>query len=150
MLGLAITGPISLIANFSLADFNVTATVASGNGNVTGSGSYTINDNPQVSAVADTGWHFAQWSGDIFALNSNSSITSSVNLLQNPQNISIQASFERNGYTINVNAVGNGQVNGQSSFTLSPVFQDLIELNATASTGWELDRWYGYSFAKSQ
>ena len=147
---LAITGPISLSANFSLADFNVTATVASGNGNVTGSGSYTINDNPQVSAVADTGWHFAQWSGDIFALNSNSSITSSVNLLQNPQNISIQASFERNGYTINVNAVGNGQVNGQSSFTLSPVFQDLIELNATASTGWELDRWYGYSFANSQ
>ena len=59
---LAITGPLSLTANFSLVDYNVSATVASGNGSVSGSGSYTINDNPQVSAVADTGWHFSQWS----------------------------------------------------------------------------------------
>jgi hypothetical protein len=147
---LAITGPISLSANFSLADYNVTATVASGNGNVTGSGSYTINDNPQVSAVADTGWHFAQWSGDAFALNSNSSQSSSVNLLQNPQNISVQASFERNGYSINIVTDGSGLVNGQSSLNLSPVFQDLIELNASASTGWEFNRWYGYSFANPE
>ena len=147
---LAITGPLSLTANFSLVDYNVSATVATGNGSVSGSGSYTINDNPQVNAVADTGWHFSQWSGDVFALNSNSSQTSSINLLQNPQNISVQASFERNGYTINVDSHGSGLVNGESSLSLSPVFQDLVELNATASTGWEFDRWYGYSFANAQ
>ena len=147
---LAITGPLSLNANFSLVDYNVSATLSSGNGNVSGSGSYTINDNPQVSAVAGTGWHFSQWTGDVFALNSNSSQTSSINLLQNPQNISVQASFERNGYTINVDSHGSGLINGQSSLSLSPVFQDLVELNATASTGWEFDRWYGYSFANAQ
>jgi uncharacterized repeat protein (TIGR02543 family) len=144
---LAIVGPVTLTANFALIDFNVTATVGSGSGNTTGSGSYTINDTPQVTAVASSGWHFTSWSGDTFALNSSGSVSSSINLLQHPQNLAVQANFTRNSYDVNVTTTGSGLVNGQSSLSLHPVFQDTVELNATASLGWEFDRWYGHSFA---
>ncbi len=147
---LAIVSNVSLTANFSLVDYNVSATVASGNGNVNGSGSFNITDSPQINAVANTGWHFDQWSGDVFALNSNSSLSSTVNLSQYPQNISVQASFVRNGYTINVSTIGEGLVNGQSSLNYSPVFEDLLEFNATSLTGWEFNRWYGYPFPNPQ
>jgi uncharacterized repeat protein (TIGR02543 family) len=147
---LAIVGPVTLAANFALIDFNVTATVGTGSGSATGSGSYTINDTPQVTAVASSGWHFTSWSGDTFALNSSTNVSSSINLLQHPQNLSIQANFARNSYDVNVTTNGSGLVNGQSALSLSPFFQDTIELNATASTGWEFDRWYGYSFPNPQ
>jgi uncharacterized repeat protein (TIGR02543 family) len=147
---LAIVGPVTLTANFALIDFNVTATVGTGNGSTTGSGSYTINDTPQVTAVASPGWHFTSWSGDTFALNSNVSVSSSINLLLHPQNLSVQANFARNSYDVNVTAIGSGFVNSQTSLSLNPVFQDTVELNATASLGWEFDRWYGHSFADPQ
>jgi uncharacterized repeat protein (TIGR02543 family) len=144
---LAIVSPVSLSANFSLVDYNVSVTVASGNGTVSGGGMFDITDTPQVNAIANSGWHFSEWSGDVFSLNSNSSLSSTVNLSQYPQNISLQASFARNSYAINVNAQGQGLINNQSSLNLNPVFEDLIELNATASTGWEFNRWYGYPFS---
>ncbi|MBN38370.1 MAG: hypothetical protein CMI29_07875 [Opitutae bacterium] len=149
---LNIVGPVTLTANFALIDFNVTASVGTGSGNVTGSGSYTINDNPppQVTAIASSGWHFTSWSGDTFAMNSNSSVSSSINLLQHPQNLSLQANFARNSYDVNVTTTGSGLVNGQSSLSLNPIFQDTIDLNATASLGWEFDRWYGHSFPNPQ
>ena len=147
---LAIVSPVSLSANFSLVDYNVSVTVASGSGSVTGSGIFDITDNPEINAIANSGWHFSQWSGDVFSLNSNSSLTSTVNLSQYPQNISIQAAFARNAYTVNVNADGDGLVNGQTTLNLSPVYEDLVELNATASTGWEFNRWYGYPFSNPQ
>ena len=143
---LAIVGPVTLAANFALIDFNVTATVGSGSGSTTGSGSFTINDTPQVTAIPSPGWHFTSWSGDTFALNSNSSVSSSINLLQHPQNVSVQANFARNSYVVNVTVSGSGLVNGQPSLSLSPVFQDTIDLNASPSLGWEFDRWYGHSF----
>ena len=147
---LAIVSPVSLSANFTLVDYNVTVSVASGSGSVTGGGAYDITDNPQINAIANSGWHFSQWSGDVFSLNSNSSLSSTVNLSQYPQNISIQATFARNAYTININTDGAGLVNGQSNLNLSPVFEDLVELNATSSTGWEFNRWYGYPFSNPQ
>ncbi|MBT3637997.1 MAG: hypothetical protein HN531_13750 [Opitutae bacterium] len=147
---LAIVGPVTLTANFALIDFNVTATVGSGSGSATGSGSYTINDTPQVTAIPNSGWHFTSWSGDTFAMNSNSSVSSSINLLQHPQNVSVQANFARNSYDVNVTTTGSGLVNGQSSLSLNPVFQDTIDLNATATLGWEFDRWYGHSFANPE
>jgi len=141
---LAISGPVTLTANFALIDFNVTATLGTGSGSVTGSGSYTINDTPQVVAVASTGWHFTSWSGDTFALNSPTSLSSTINLLQNPQNLSLQANFTRNTFDVNVTATGGGLVNGQPTLSLSAVYEDLVDLNATASLGWEFDRWYGH------
>lgn len=142
---LAISGPVTLTANFALIDFNVTATVGSGSGNVTGSGTYTVNDTPQVVAVAGTGWHFTSWAGDIFALNSPSSLSSTINLLQHPQNLSLHANFARNTFDVNVTATEGGLVNGQSTLSLNPAYEDVIDLNATPSTGWEFDGWYGHA-----
>jgi hypothetical protein len=142
----AVVGPVTLDANFSLIDFNITATVATGGGSVSGSGSYTINDTPQLVAVASLGWNFTNWTGDTFALTSSNSLSSTINLLQFPQNLTLQANFARNSYDLNVTTDGNGLVNGQTNLTLSPSFQDLVELNATASSGWEFNRWYGYAF----
>ena len=147
---LAIVGPVTLTANFTLIDFNVTATVGTGSGSVTGSGSYTVNDTPQVVAVASTGWHFTSWSGDTFALNSPNSLSSTINLMQNPQNLTLQANFARNTFDLNVTTSGSGLVNGQSSLLLNPAFEDVVNLTATASSGWEFDRWYGYSLGGAE
>lgn len=142
---LAISGPVTLLANFSLIDFNVTATVGTGTGNVSGSGSYTVNDTPQVVAVAGTGWHFTSWSGDTFALNSPNSLSSTINLLQHPQNLALQANFARNTFDLNVTASEGGLVNGQSALSLNPAYEDVVDLNATPSAGWEFDRWFGHA-----
>ena len=147
---LAIVGPVTLTANFTLIDFNVTATVGTGSGSVTGSGSYTVNDTPQVVAVASTGWHFTSWSGDTFALNSPNSLSSTINLMQNPQNLTLQANFARNTFDLNITTSGSGLVNGQSSLLLNPAFEDVVNLTATASSGWEFDRWYGYSLGGAE
>ena len=104
-------------------------------------------DTPEAQAVANTGWHFTHWSGDTFALNSNSTLTSSILLSENPQDLSITANFAKNGYTIDVSTHGNGLVNSATNLSLSPLFQDLISLNASSNAGWEFDRWYGYSFS---
>ncbi|MAL85156.1 MAG: hypothetical protein CMI23_02205 [Opitutae bacterium] len=147
---IAIVNDVNLTANFSLSNYNISVSVATGDGNVTGGGTFTINDSPQLNAIASTGWHFSHWSGDVFALNSNSSLSTSVNLSYYPQNISVQAHFARNSYSINVVTDGNGSVNGLNNLTLNPVFEDVIELNATASSGWEFNQWYGYPLNNPQ
>lgn len=144
---LAITGPINMTANFGLVDYNVTVSLATEGGTVSGGGIYTINDNPQAQAIANEGWHFTHWSGDVYALNSNSTLTTTINLSLFPEHLSVQANFARNGYNINISTFGNGLVNGQTTQTLTPLFEDLVTLNTTASTGWVFDRWFGYSFA---
>lgn len=143
---LAITGAVELTANFELIDFNVTISSSNEGGSVLGGGIFTIEDSPEAQAVANNGWHFTHWSGDTFALNSNSTLTSSILLSENPQDLSITANFAKNGYTIDVNTHGNGLVNSATNLSLSPLFNDLISLNASSDAGWEFDRWYGYSF----
>ena len=144
---LAITGAVELTANFELIDYNITVTSSNEGGSVSGGGIFTIEDTPEAQAVANTGWHFTHWSGDTFALNSNSTLTSSILLSENPQDLSITANFAKNGYTIDVSTHGNGLVNSATNLSLSPLFQDLISLNASSNAGWEFDRWYGYSFS---
>ena len=144
---LAVTGDVSLTANFELVDYNVSVTLATEGGTVSGGGTYTINDNPQAQAVAMQGWHFTHWSGDVYALNSNSTLTTSVNLSLHPKDLSVSANFARNGYSIDVETYGAGLVNNQTSLSLTPLFEDSISLIASASAGWEFDRWYGDSFS---
>ena len=144
---LAITGAVELTANFELIDYNITVTSSNEGGSASGGGIFTIEDTPEAQAVANTGWHFTHWSGDTFALNSNSTLTSSILLSENPQDLSITANFAKNGYTIDVSTHGNGLVNSATNLSLSPLFQDLISLNASSNAGWEFDRWYGYSFS---
>lgn len=83
------------------ATLAVNASPAEG-GSVTGGGSFKVGSKRQISATANTGWHFTQWS------DGNTS---------NPRTVSVPeagatytATFVRNSYTVAYN--GNGNTGG--------------------------------------
>jgi len=123
--------------NFTTVQAQYTLTV-----NVVGSGSflkspdqstYTYGTVVQLTAVADSGWTFSQWSGDL---------VSSLN----PDNVTmdgdkvVTVTFTEDGYTLTVNVVGNG------SFLKSPdqltyTYGTVVELTAVADPGWTFSSW---------
>ena len=109
---------------------------------IVGSGS-VVNDPDQVtyvygslvdlSAVADLGWTFSHWSGDL---------SGSVN----PESVvmdgdkSVTAHFTQDYYTLTSDTVGNG------TLTIVPaqedyIYGDIINLDATADIGWSFSHW---------
>jgi uncharacterized repeat protein (TIGR02543 family) len=88
-----------------------------------------------LDAVADPGWTFAGWSGDL------SGLTDPEYLLVTG-NMTVNATFIQDEYTIRVIVVGNGSV------VLSPdqqfyVYGDVVELTAVPDVGWSFSGWSG-------
>ena len=92
----------------------------------------------ELNAVADEGWRFVEWQGDL-------------NGSENPQQItvddakSVTAVFERRDYPLTINMDGEGNV--QEEVIENPskdyAYQTVVELTATPAEGWEFDRWEG-------
>ena len=104
-----------------------------GNGSVTPvSGIYNDGDVVTLSAIADSGWIFAGWSGDI------TGNTNPVQLLMDGDK-TITATFIQQ-HTLTVNVVGNGNVT-----PLSGIYNDgdVVTLTATANPGWIFTGWSG-------
>ena len=137
------TGTVNLKANFALIVYDVIVNNVMGDGNVSGGGKFTILDNVEIFAMADTGWHLEKWTGDIFAIGSNSTISNIVNLSAYPQNLTFNAHFSRNAYTLNLDINGSGLVNGSTSMQQIFLYEDNASLSATPSNGWSFDRWVG-------
>ena len=127
---------------------NITATFASntytlsvtpvGNGSVGKSPdqpSYTHGSVVDLTATADPGWTFTEWSGDA---------SGSTNPLQVTMdgNKNITATFTINTYTLTVTPVGNGSV-GKSPDQPDYDFGTLVDLTATPATGWHFVGWSG-------
>lgn len=129
-----VTEPKNLIAYFAMDEITYyTVTVESANstmGGVTGSGTVREGRTTEISATANTGYHFTQWQDG----NTENPRTITVN-----GNVTYTASFAPNTYTINAlsadEAMGTVTGGGQYDYATT------ITLTASPLTGFRFTEW---------
>lgn len=121
----------------TLREFTLTITLD-------GSGSVTKNPNQatypygtivQLTAVANSGWVFSSWTGNLSGSTNPTSITMNGNK-------SVTAHFIANQYTLTITTDGSGSVTknpNQATYTYGTV----VTLTAMPSTGWAFSSWTG-------
>jgi ribosomal protein S28E/S33 len=110
------------------------STVGNGSVNLDYSGPYANGTVVQLTAVADPGWSFDHWSGDLSgSINPTSIVMDS--------NKSVTATFTQNVYTLTVNIVGSGVVNRNNSGPYH--YGDAVQLTAVPNIGWHFGYWSG-------
>ena len=125
----------SVTATFTRNQYTLTVNT-SGNGTVDAdpSAPYYYGDVVTLTATADTGWHFDNWSG------AASGTTSPVTVTMDSSK-TVTATFTRNQYTLTVNTDGDGTVDADPS---APYYYgDVVTLTANANTGYHFDDWTG-------
>ncbi|MBN2445614.1 MAG: S8 family serine peptidase, partial [Phycisphaerae bacterium] len=112
--------------------------------NVTGNGSVTKNPNQatytygqtvQLTANADTGWHFDRWEGDLTGSTNPDTITMDGDK-------TVTAVFVEDQYSLTINITGSGSVTknpNQGTYT----YGQIVQLTANADPGWTFDHWAG-------
>ncbi|MCV9386954.1 InlB B-repeat-containing protein [Reichenbachiella ulvae] len=114
--------------------YTITAS-SSGNGSVTGGGTFTEGSVISLTATANSGYEFVGWSGD--ASGSNNPLSVTVN-----GNKSITANFSAistTQYTVSTSSIGSGSVSGGGTFDEGST----IQLSATAAAGYQFAGWSG-------
>jgi uncharacterized repeat protein (TIGR02543 family) len=95
-----------------------------------------------LEAIADAGWQFDGWSGDLIStdaiesitLNADKAITATFTLIPIPQ------------YTLTISIVGNGSVEVEGDIYTVPITVDegtVLDLEAIADAGWQFEGWTG-------
>jgi len=124
-------------ANFTQNEYTLTITIV---------GSGTVNKNPNqptyhygdivtLTAIANTGWAFSGWSGDLTGSTNPTTITINGNK-------SVTATFTQNEYILTIIIEGNGIVNKNPNQTTYP-YGTVVTLTAVPSTGWSFNHWSG-------
>ncbi|MEZ4512330.1 MAG: LamG-like jellyroll fold domain-containing protein [Chloroflexota bacterium] len=96
---------------------------------------YAYNDLVALNAVAETGWSFSGWSGDVTGSNATKNVTINSNKV-------ITATFTQDSYTVTTHVSGNGSV------VVSPdqagyVYGDVVSVLAVPDPGYTLQSWSG-------
>ena len=125
----------SLVANFTVSRYTVTANVnPAGAGTVTGAGTYNYNTHIILTAAANTGYTFKNWTD-------NGTIVSTNNIYEfNLQaNKTIVANFDPVQYTISAtaNPSGGGTITGSGTYN----YGQSATLAATAASGYTFVNW---------
>lgn len=108
-----------------------------GNGTVTldpSPGPYSLNQVVTLTAAADLGWTFAGWGG---ACSGTGACT-----LTMDGNKTVDATFTRNEYTLDITVVGNGSVTPYPDQT-KYYYGDVVTLTAAPDLYWSFDGWSG-------
>jgi len=124
-------------ANFSQNEYTLTVTIV---------GSGIVNKNPNqptyhygdivtLTAIANTGWAFSGWSGDLTGSTNPTTITINGNK-------SVTATFTQNEYILTIVIEGSGIVNKNPDQTTYP-YGTVVTLTAVPSTGWSFNHWSG-------
>ena len=124
-------------ANFSQNEYTLTITIV---------GSGTVNKNPNQStyhygdivtltAIANTGWGFSGWSGDLTGSTNPTTITINGNK-------SVTATFTQNEYILTIVIEGSGIVNKNPDQTTYQ-YGTVVTLTAVPSNGWSFNHWSG-------
>jgi peptidoglycan/xylan/chitin deacetylase (PgdA/CDA1 family) len=95
---------------------------------------YTYGTPVQLTAVADAGWTFNSWDGDL----TGSTNPATISMVGNK---SVSASFTQNTYTLDISTVGQGNVSPDNSGPYH--LGDIVNLTATAEPGWSFAAWSG-------
>ncbi len=125
------------IQTVSIAPATSTITVAanpSDGGTVTGGGTYNNGESCTVTATANTGYTFVNWTENGSAVSTNASYTFTVE-----GDRSLVANFTLNSYTVAVSAnpSNGGSATGGGTFTHG----QSCTVNATANTGYTFSNW---------
>jgi predicted outer membrane repeat protein len=130
----SVTGDISVTATFALNAYALTYT-AGEHGSITGTSPQAVNhgaSGTEVTAVADTGYHFVSWSdGILTAARTDTNVTADFN---------VTATFAINTYTLTYTAGANGSITGTTSQTVNHGASG-TEVTAVADTGYHFVSW---------
>lgn len=130
----------TLVANYTLippAQFAVNATALPvAGGSTTGSGSYDTGSNVTVTATANNGYTFVNWTLAGVQVSTNANYTFVLNA-----NKTLVANFTVNAFTLNVTAVHGTVVKNPNTPTYTNGTN--VELTATADSGYEFLNWTG-------
>lgn len=112
--------------------YTVTATAV--NGNITGTGSYPENSSITLTATANVGYHFVDWSdpsGNVVS----SSATYAIAALSS--DVKLTANFAPNSYTVTVTAGTGGTVSGGGIYT----YGTSVTITATPDVNYHFAQW---------
>ena len=129
-----VTGPCNLVANFASEIYTVSVTAnPEAGGVVDGGDEYYYGQQCTVTAVANTGYTFANWSEGNNVVTSNSTYEFAVT-----DNRNLVANFIRNEYDIEVEVEAGGIVVGPGSY----YYGDTCNLVAIPDDCYEFVGWY--------
>lgn len=131
-----VSGNRTLVANFSLNQYNVELDVApSGSGTVTGNGTYNYGSNVNLTATPATGYQFVNWTsgGTVVSTNANYTIGGI------REDIRYTANFSPLTYTVDaeVNPQNSGTVSGTGTFN----YGTDVTLTASPASGYNFVNW---------
>jgi uncharacterized repeat protein (TIGR02543 family) len=133
---ITITGTTSITATFSRDEYTLTVNAdGEGSVDVDPAGPYHYGDVITLTADADPGWTFANWSGDLDTIASPGTITMDASK-------SVTATFTQNTYTLTVDSFGNGSVVSEPAQETYH-YGDVVTLTAGADLGWTFAGWSG-------
>ena len=132
-----VTANRTLVANFQAQPQNYTVTVSANptnGGNVTGGGTYQQGQSCTVTATANTGYNFTNWTENGNVVSTQANYTFTVN-----SNRTLVANFTPQQYTITATAdpVNGGNVTGGGTFN----YGNSCTLNATPAAGYTFVNW---------
>ena len=131
---LIVTANMSVTATFTQVNYTLTVGTY-GNGYVILNNTgpyYHYGDVVLLTAVPDAHWIFNYWSGNLVG-------SISIAALVITGNMSVTANFVQIPYWLTINVIGSGSVahNGTAPYH----YGDVVQLNATAPTGWTFQGW---------
>ena len=132
-----VTSNRTLVANFQAQPQNYTITISANptnGGTVTGGGTYQQGQSCTVSATANNGYTFTNWTENGNVVSTNANYTFTVN-----GNHTLVANFTQQTYTISVSAdpTTGGTVTGGGAFH----YGDNCTVVATANNGYSFTNW---------
>ena len=135
-LSVTMNGNKNIAANFTIKQFSITLTSA--NGTIARSpnqSAYSYGSTVRLTAVPQTGFHFAGWSGDLTGANYDTSIfiTADRNII---------TTFAIDTCVLSITAVGNGTVTKNPDQPAYP-YGSVVLLTAVPQTGYHFTGWSG-------
>ena len=131
----ALAGTYEASYNFTQDEYTLDVTIVGG-GVVTkdpDTSPYYYGDVVTLTATANQGWTFSEWSGDASGSSSPVQVTMDGNK-------DITATFTQIEYTLDVTVVGGGGVT-KNPATGPYYYDDVVTLTATADPGWTFSGW---------
>jgi lysophospholipase L1-like esterase len=133
---ITITGNMTATATYTQNQYTLTLN-HTGKGTITktpNQTTYTYGTAVSLSAVADADWSFGGWSGNLTGSTNPAEVTVA-------GNITVEAIFLQNEYTLSASIVGSGSVtrNATGPYHVG----DVVELTAVPDSGWRFTGWNG-------
>jgi Leucine-rich repeat (LRR) protein/ribosomal protein L21E len=97
---------------------------------------YNVGDTITITADANEGYHFVNWTGDISGDQASKEITVD-------NEMSIKAVFEINNYQISSDVIGEGTVTGTGSYDYGAQVELSAKPDTSSSEIWKFEGWRG-------